>query len=424
MPLFRIQGVRFALRALESPNYRLFFGGQGLSLIGTWMQQLAMGWLAYRLTNSAFLLGIIGFSSQVPTLLIGPLAGVYSDRWDRYRILIVTQSLAMLQALALAALTFSGLVTFGWLVALAMFLGFVNAFDIPARQSFIIQIVEKKEDLGNAIALNSLMFNGARLIGPSVAGIIISFTGEGACFLLNGLSFAGILLALRAIRVLPREKQPETRVWQGLREGFSYAFGFAPIRYILLQLAAISFMGMPYAVLMPVFARDILSGGPGTLGLLMACSGTGALVGAAFLAARKSILGLGKWIVYGSVLFGGAIIVFSLSTALWLSSLMMLLSGFGMIVQMASSNTILQTIVEEDKRGRVMSFFAFAIIGTTPLGSFFAGLLGEKIGVVPTLAISGITCIAGALLFAGRLPQIRLMIRPIYQRMGIGRAES
>lgn len=419
MAFFRMTGLKFALRALQYRNYRLFFGGQSFSLIGTWMQQLALGWLAYDLTNSAFLLGIISFAGMIPTLAVSPLAGVFSDRWNRYHILIATQSLSMLQALLLAVLTLTGTIKYEYIVALAIFLGIVNAFDIPARQSFVIDIVEKKEDLGNAIALNSLMFNGARLIGPSIAGILIGLAGEGTCFLLNSLSYGGILAALAAIKVPRRESRPATRVLQGLREGFTYAFGFAPIRYILLQLAIISMMGMPYAVLMPVFARDILLGGPGTLGILMACSGTGALVGAIYLAARKSILGLGKWIVYGSSLFGCAIIAFSLSRFIWLSAALMLVSGFGMIIQMASSNTILQTIVEEDKRGRVMSFFALAIMGTSPLGSLFAGYLGEKIGVVYTLIISEFICIAGAMIFAGRLPEIRDKIRPIYKSMGI-----
>jgi len=421
MAAFGMPGLRFALRTFQHRNYRLYFGGQSFSLIGTWMQQLALGWLAYDLTNSAFLLGIISFAGMIPTLAVSPIAGVLSDRWNRYHILLATQCLSMLQALLLAVLTLTGTIKYEYIVALAIFLGLVNAFDIPARQSFVIDIVEKKEDLGNAIALNSLMFNGARLIGPSIAGILIGLAGEGICFLLNSLSFAGILIALAAMKVRRRENRPATRVWYGLREGFVYAFGFAPIRYILLQLAIISMMGMPYAVLMPVFARDILMGGPGTLGLLMACSGTGALVGAVYLAARKSILGLGKWIVYGSSLFGCAIIAFSLSRVVWLSAALMLVSGFGMIIQMASSNTILQTIVEEDKRGRVMSFFALAIMGTSPLGSLFAGFLGEKIGVVYTLIISGTICIAGALLFARRLPEIREKVRPIYRDMGIGR---
>lgn len=421
MASFSMPGLRFALRALRYRNYRLFFGGQSFSLIGTWMQQLALGWLAYDLTNSAFLLGLIGFAGMIPTLAVSPIAGVFSDRWNRYHILLATQSLAMLQAFLLAVLTLTGAIRYEYIVALAIFLGIVNAFDIPARQSFVVEIVERKEDLGNAIALNSLMFNGARLIGPSIAGVLIGLAGEGTCFLLNALSYAGILAALAAIKVPPRENRPATQVWQGLREGFAYAFGFAPIRYILLQLAVISLMGMPYAVLMPIFARDILMGGPGTLGFLMACSGTGALIGAIYLAARKSILGLGKWIVYGSSLFGCAIIAFSFSRVVWLSAALMVVSGFGMIIQMASSNTILQTIVEEDKRGRVMSFFALAIMGTSPLGSLFAGYMGEKIGVVYTLMISGIICIAGALLFAGRLPEIREKVRPIYRSMGIGR---
>ena len=385
------------------------------------MQQIAMSWLVYQLTNSALLLGVVGFSSQIPIFLFASIAGVYADRWNRHRILIVTQTLAMIQALILAFLTLIGAIQVWHIIILSIFLGVINAFDMPTRQSFIVELIEKAEDLGNAIALNSLMFNGARLVGPAVAGILIGILGEGVCCLINGISFLGIVFALTAIKVPVRMKvvRASRRIWQDLREGYSYAFGFAPIRYILLQLGLMSFMGMSYTVLLPIFAKDILHGGPHTLGFLMAASGIGALTGSIYLASRQTILGLGRFIAYTSAIFGIGIIAFSLSKMLILSFLMMFITGFGMIVQMASSNTILQSIVEEDKRGRVMSIYTTAIIGMAPLGNLFAGSLASWIGAPNTFIISGIACIIGSLIFAMKLPQIRKEVRPIYIKMGI-----
>lgn len=413
-------GFTFILRALYHRNYRLFFGGQGISLIGTWMQHIAMSWLVYRLTNSPLLLGIVSFSGHIPVFLFASIAGVYADRWNRHRILVVTQALSMIQALILAFLTLTGVVRVWHIIVLSTFLGVINAFDMPTRQSFIVQIIEKAEDLGNAIALNSFMFNGARLVGPAIAGILIGLLGEGVCFLMNGISFIGIIIALLAIKVSKKDKAIRTsRIWQDLREGYSYAFGFAPIRYILLQLGLMSFMGMSYAVLMPIFARDILHGGPHTLGFLMAASGIGALTGSIYLASRPTILGLGRFIAYASAIFGIGIIAFSLSQMFIISMCMMFITGFGMIVQMTSSNTILQSIVEEDKRGRVMSIYATAFIGMVPLGNLFAGTLASFIGAPNTLIISGTACIIGSLLFALKLPEIRKKVRPIYAKMGI-----
>ena len=412
--------AKFILRALHHKNYRLFFGGQSISLIGTWMQQIAMSWLVYRLTNSALLLGIVGFSSQIPVFLLASIAGVYADRWNRHRILVATQTLSMIQALTLAFLALTGTIHVWQIIALSIAIGVINAFDMPTRQSFIVEIVDKPEDLGNAIALNSFMFNGARLVGPAIAGILIGFLGEGICFLINGLSFVGIIMALLAIKVPEREKAAHTsRLWHDLKEGYSYAFGFAPIRYILLQLGLMSFMGMSYAVLMPIFAKDILHGGPHTLGFLMAASGIGALTGSVYLASRQTILGLGRLIAYASVIFGMGIIAFSFSKILIVSLSMMFLTGFGMIVQIASANTILQSIVEEDKRGRVMSIYTTAIIGMAPIGNLFAGALASLIGAPNTLILSGSACIIGSLLFALKLPHIRKKVRPIYVKMGI-----
>ena len=407
------------LPALQYRNYRLFFGGQGISLIGTWMQRIAMSWLVYRLTNSAFLLGVVGFTGQIPIFLLTPFAGVLADKMNRHRVLIVTQTLAMIQALILAFLVFTGTVAVWHILSLSIFLGLIDAFDMPVRQSFMVEIVQTK-DLGNAIALNSSIVNSAQLLGPSIAGILIASTGEGMCFLLNGISYLFVIVSLLAMKITSRKMETQTtRVLKGVREGFSYVFGFTPIRSVLLLLALISLVGMPYRVLMPVFARDILHGGPDTLGFLMASSGVGALVGSIYLASRKSVLGLGKWIALASSIFGIGLIAFSLSRVFWLSLFLILLSSFGMMVQMASSNTVLQTVVDEDKRGRVMSFYAMAIRGMAPFGSLLAGGLASKIGAPHTLMIGGVSCVLGSLLFAAKLPLLREMVRPVYVRRGI-----
>jgi MFS family permease len=412
--------LTFLIRALHYRNYRLFFSGQGISLVGTWMQQIAISWLVYRLTDSAFLLGLIGFAGQIPTFLLAPVAGVFADRHDRRKLLVLTQTLAMSQAFVLALLTFTGHVAVWHLVSLSVFLGLVNALDIPVRQSFVVDLVENKEDLGNAIALNSVMFNGARLVGPSIAGLLISIVGEALCFFLNGLSFLAIVIALMAMKVPERTRTPETEpFFQGFKDGYRYTFGFAPIRYIILFLGLVSLMGTSYLVLMPVFARDILHGGAHTLGFLMGASGIGALIGAVHLASRKTVRGLGKLIVVASATFGAGLAVFSFSRYIPLSLAMMLFVGFGMIVHMASSNTILQTIVEEDKRGRMMSFYAMAFMGMAPFGSLLAGSLASVIGAPNTLAVSGLACVAGSALFLTKLPLIRKLVRPIYVQMGI-----
>ena len=413
-------GLRLIFRSLSHRNYRLFFGGQGISLIGTWMQQIAMGWLVYRLTGSALLLGVVGFTSRIPTFLFASLAGVLADRWNRHRILVITQTLSMIQAMILAILVLTETVAVWHIIFVSLFLGFINALDIPTRQSFVVDMIEKREDLGNAIALNSSIVNGARLIGPSVAGVLIATLGEGMCFLLNGLSFIAVIVALLAMKIAPKQREiPRSQVFQGLKEGFSYAFGFAPIRSVLLLLALVSLMGMPYTVLMPIFAEKILHGGPQALGFLMGATGVGAIAGSIYLASRKSVLGLGKIIVISANLFGIGLIAFSLSHLFWLSLLFMLLTGFGMMVQMASSNTVLQTIVEEDKRGRVMSFYTMAFMGMVPFGSLLAGGLANKIGAPNTVMMGGVACILGSAMFAKKLPSLRKIARPIYVGKGI-----
>jgi len=413
-------GLKLLFRALKYRNYRLFFGGQTISLTGTWMQRIAMGWLVYRLTDSAFLLGVVGFAGQIPGFLVGPFAGVVADRVNRHRMLITTQVLAMIQATILAALVLTGAVEVWHLVALSVFLGFIMGFEIPARQSFLVQMVENKEDLGNAIALNSSMFNLARLVGPSVAGILIATVGEGICFLLNAVSFIPVIGALLAMKVTPTKmERKDNHIWRGLKEGFSYAFGFAPIKAIILLFGLVSLMGMPYQVLMPVFARDILHGGPHTLGFLMGATGVGALVGAVYLASRRSVVGLERTIAVAAGVFGVGLVAFSMSHILFLSLFLVLSVGFGMMVQMASSNTVLQTIVDDDKRGRVMSLYAMAFMGMAPLGSLLAGSLASKIGAPYTLLIGGSFCVLGSLLFARKIPALRKAIRPIYVKMGI-----
>ncbi|NWG02814.1 MAG: MFS transporter [Syntrophaceae bacterium] len=413
-------GLKLIFRSVSHRNYRLFFGGQGVSLIGTWIQQLAMSWLVYRMTNSAFLLGVVGFTGQIPSFLLTPFAGVLIDRWNRHRILILTQSLAMMQAFLLSALDLTGKIAIWHIILLSLFLGLVNAFDMPTRQAFVVEMIENSEDLGNAIALNSLLFNGARLLGPSIGGMLISLVSEGICFLLNGISFFAVIIALLAMKVKPRAIQPQdSHVISGLREGFTYTFGFAPIRTLLFLLGLVSIAAMPYTVLMPIFAKNILQGGSHTLGFLMGASGIGALVGAIYLASRKNVLGLGRLIVIALNIFGIGLITFALSRIFPISLILMVLVGFGMMVQMASSNTIIQTIVEEDKRGRVMSFYTMAFMGMVPFGSLLAGSMASKVGASGTVMIGGIVCILGSILFVRRLPSLREMVRPIYIKKGI-----
>lgn len=407
-------------RALRSRNYRLFFFGQGVSLVGTWMQRIALSWLVYRLTGSEALLGIVAFAGQIPTFVLAPLAGVLADRWNVHRAIVFTQVLATIQALVLAALTLTGAIAPWHIVVLSIALGLINAFDIPLRQTFVVEMVEQPEDLPNAIALNSFLVNGARLVGPSVAGLLIALVGEAVCFLLNGLSYVPVILALLAMTVVPKRKTPpRTDVLGGLAEGFSYAFGFPPIRAVLLLLAVVSLVGMPYAVLLPVFAKDILHGGSNTFGFLMGASGLGAVAGALYLAGRRSVVGLGGTMARSAIIFGAGLIAFSLSRWMWLSLALMAVTGFGMMLQMAACNTVLQTIVEDDKRGRIMSMYTMAFMGTAPFGSLLAGFVAQSLGAPVTLVIGGGVCVAAAALFLTELPQLRKLVRPIYVRKGI-----
>jgi len=408
------------IRALRYRNYRLFFFGQGISLVGTWIQQIAMVWLVYSLTNSPFLLGVVGFAALFPSFFLTPFAGVLVDRWKRHRILIATQTFEMIQAFVLAFLVLTNTIEVWHIIVLSLFLGLVTAFDAPARQSFVVEMVKKKEDLSNAIALNSFLFNGARLIGPSIAGVLIILVGEGQCFIINGISFIAVLWALFAMEIDKEEiNTKRAHILKELKDGFLYAFNSVPIRMILLLLGLISFVGMPYAVLMPVFAKNILHGGADTFGFLMAASGLGALTGAVYLASRKSIIGLSRLIPVSCGLFGVGLAAFAISKTFWMSLCFMFVTGFATMVQMAASNTVVQTIVEDDKRGRVMSFYVMAFLGMTPFGSLIAGWSADRIGAPNTLLICGALSLLGALLYATRLAEIRKHIRPLYVKLGI-----
>lgn len=398
-------------RSLKHRNYRLFFGGQSISLIGTWIQRIAISWLVYHLTNSVFLLGVVGFADQIPTFLLSPLAGVLADRWNRYHILIVTQVLATIQALILTYIFFYRTIDIWHIMFLSVFLGCINAFDIPARHSLLVEMIEKKEDIGNAIALNSSIFNSARLIGPSIAGILLATIGEGICFLINGLSYLVVIASLLRMKIVPRIiNKKNTHVLKELKEGFSYTVGFKPIKSIILLFGLVGLMGMPYSVLLPVFAKEILKGGSHTYGFLMGASGLGALTGALYLASKKSIRGVWKILPSSAGIFGFGLIMFSVSRFFSLSMALMVLIGFGMMLQMGSSNTILQTIVDDDKRGRVLSFYIMALMGTVSFGSLLAGGMAKFLGVPITLAIGGISCILGAIIFAKKLPELKKMV--------------
>jgi MFS family permease len=407
-------------RALRHRNYRLFFAGQGISLIGTWLTRVATSWLVYRLTGSALLLGLVSFAGQVPTFVLAPFAGVLVDRWNRHRLLVVTQAVAMVQSALLAALALSGAITVASVMILSIVQGVVNAFDMPARQSFVVEMVETREDLPNAIALNSSLFNSARLVGPAVAGVLIAAVGEGWCFAIDAVSYIAVIGSLLAMRVRPRARPPsKKRVLAELREGASYAFASQPIRSILLLLALLSFTGVPYVVLTPVFAAEVLGGGPHTLGLLMGSSGVGALAGALWLASRKSVLGLGRALLVTGSLLGVGLVGYALSQWLWLSMLLLLLVGGGMMVSLGACNTVLQTVVDEDKRGRVMGFYAMAFFGMAPFGSLAAGGLADRFGAPATVLLCGVATLVAVALFARTLPELRRRIRPIYERLGI-----
>lgn len=413
-------GLKVIFRSFRYRNYRLFFGGQSISLIGTWMQRIAMPWLVYHITGSALLLGIVSFAGQVPTFLLAPVAGVLTDRWNRYYVLIAAQVLAMIQAVVFTILFYAGVLQMWHIIILSIVWGIFNAFDVPSRHSFVVDMVQGREDLGNAIALNSLMFNGARLIGPSVAGIMLASAGEGICFLLNAVSYLFVIGSLLIMKVdKPEIHRSGNPITAELKEGFIYAFGFPPIKHIIILLAIVSIMSMPYVVLMPVFAKEILQGDSRTFGFLMGAAGFGALIGGIYLASKRTLLRLGSIIPFAAAVFGAGAIGLSFSKSLLLSLLLMVIAGLGLMLHTASSNTILQTITDDDKRGRIMSLYTMAIMGTAPFGSLIAGSLAKVIGTPNTILAGGIISIIGAFYFFRKLPELEVLVRPIYIRMGI-----
>ena len=409
--------MAFMLRALKYRNYRLFFGGQIVSLTGSWITITATSWLVYRLTGSALLLGVVGFASQFPSFLLTPFAGIFIDRWNRHRLLVATQAMSMITSFVLAALTLTGTITIPWLIAVSIVQGLVNAFDMPTRQAFVVALIEDKNDLGNAIALNSSMFNAARLLGPTIAGAIIAAANEGWCFLIDGVSYLAVLGSLLAMRVGATRTTagPHASPFEQFKEGWNYAYTHRAIRSIITLIALVCLVGVPYTVLMPIFAATVLHGGPHTLGFLMTASGGGALLGALYLAGRRSTAGLGRIIPMAASVFGVGLMMFAFSRVLWLSIALMVLTGFGFMVQVASSNTLLQIIVDDSKRGRVMSFFLMSYFGTTPFGSLIAGWMSERFGAPWTLALGGVLCVAGAIWFATR-SSLEYEIAPAFAR--------
>ncbi len=409
-----------AWRALRHRNFRLFFCGQSISLLGTWMTRLATAWLVYRLTHSALMLGIVGFSGQIPAFLLAPFAGVWIENMDRRKVLVWTQAVAAIQSLALAALTLTHRINIAEVIALSALQGIVNGFDIPCRQSFLVQMVDDKSDLTNAIAINSSMANGGRLIGPAIAGLVVAGFGEGWCFLIDGLSYLPVIASLLAMRLKPHLVQTaKTTMLQQMREGWDYVRNFPPIRTILLLFSLVSLMGYPYSTLLPIFAGQVLHGGAHTLGWLTAASGVGALTSGISLTLRKSPAKLTYMIAIAASLFGVSLILFGLSHWLWLSIPLMFFVGFGMLQAASASNTVIQTLVPEDKRGRVMGYYTMAFVGSAPFGSLLAGSLAHWIGAPITVMLTGSCVLLGAVYFAFQLPKLHSIIHPIYREKGI-----
>jgi MFS family permease len=387
-------------------NFQLFFGGQLISLIGTWMQSVAQSWLVYRLTGSSLLLGSVGFASQFPVFLASPLGGIVADRYNRHRVVIATQSASMVLAFILAALTLTHRINVTEIFVLAILLGIVNAFDLPGRQSFLVEMVGKG-DLMNAIALNSSMFNGARIVGPAIAGILVARIGEGWCFFANAVSYIAVIAGLLLMQVAPRTVRPIESPLAHVIEGFRFVRHTAPIRDLLLLVGLVSLVAMPYTVLMPIFADKILHGGARGLGILMGATGVGALLAALLLAARSGVHGLGRWVTLACAGFGVSLIAFSLSRNFWLSAALLVPAGFSMMLQMSSSNTLIQSMVRDDLRGRVMSVYAMMLIGMAPFGALFAGALADRVGAPVTVIMGAVACLGGAAIFGLHLPKIR-----------------
>ena len=409
------------LRSLAYRNFRVYFIGQGLSLIGTWMQRVAMAWLVYRLTGSAWWLGIVGFAGRIPILPLAPIGGVVADRWSRKRILYATNLIAALQALTLSVLVLTGNIAVWHVVALSVLLGVLDAFDIPARQSFFVHMIDDPSDVGNAIALNSTIFNAARLVGPSIAGVMIAATGEGVVFAVNALTYSAMIVALARIRTRSEGAQDRSqRVLANLMEGFRWAWRFTPVRAVLVLVMITSFTAVPFAVLMPVFATEVLNGGPDTLGFLLAAQGVGALTAALFMAYRSGMRGLGRLIAAASAIFGMGLVAFAFSTSIWLSMPLLAIVGFGLLLQTASCNTFLQMIVGDALRGRIMSLYTLAFVGTLPLGSLFAGWLAERVGAPITVAAGGAATLLASAVFTRKLPVLRGKVREFWDARQAG----
>lgn len=416
----RVGGLAMITRALRHRNYRLFFSGQGISVIGTWMQHTALGYLVYSLTGSKLLLGVAAFCAQIPVFCLAPLAGVIADRIDRRRLVIATQTLAMIQAAVLGALTLTGQVQVWHILALSLLLGTSNAFDMPTRQSFVVQMLDSPRDLPNALALNSLLVNSARIIGPAIAGRVIAVWGEGQCFLINSATYLAVVVAMLAMQVRPvvrRAAHPS--LLASLKEGARYVAGHAPIRSVLLLLAAMSLLGMSYAVQLPAFARDVLHGDAQTLGMLLGAVGVGAVAGVLYMASRSTVRGLGRVMAASCALFGAALITFGLSRWLPLSLALLTVAGFGGVVQIIGANTLVQTLVDDDKRGRVMSFHTLCFMGMGPFGSLLIGSLAQGLGAPAAVILGGAGCVVAAAAFATALPGLGRAVHPIYIRMGI-----
>ncbi|MGA2374783.1 MAG: MFS transporter [Candidatus Sulfotelmatobacter sp.] len=411
-----------AWRALRHRNFQLFFSGQLISLIGTWMQSVAQSWLVYRMTGSALLLGSVGFASQVPVFLFAPLGGIAADRFDRRYIVIATQTVSMLLAFILAALTLFHKVQVWHVFVLASLLGIVNAFDIPGRQSFLVDMVGK-EDLMNAIALNSSMFNGARVIGPAIAGILVAKIGEGWCFFANAVSYIAVIIGLLLMRVISPLRAAMASPLEHMMEGFRFVNQTAPIRALLLLLGLVSLVGMPYVVLMPIFADQILHGGARGLGILMGATGVGALLGALTLAFREGVKGLGRWVAWCCAGFGASLIIFALSRTFWVSVILLLPVGYCMMLQMACSNTLIQVMVPDALRGRVMAVYSMMFMGMAPIGALFGGALAERLGAPHTIAIGGLASFLGACWFAQHLPKIRVEARRLIVAQAVAGGE-
>jgi MFS family permease len=414
------KAVKNIFSSLRSRNYRLYFTGQGISLIGTWMQNIALSWLVYRLTGSVFLLGLIGFTSQIPTFVLSPFAGVLTDRYNRHRLMMLAQILFMLQALTITLLVLFNVIEVWHIIALSIVFGIISAFDAPARQSLVIDLIDKPEHLGNAIALNSALFNAGRLVGPAIAGVTIALVGEGFCFLLNTISFVAVIIALSLIKIPTKKKTTQqTDFKKSFIEGFHYTFQSLPIRTLIIVLAVLSLFGFPFIVLLPAYAKEILHGNADTLGFLMSALGAGALTGALYMAARNSIRGLGRIISVNIMLLGLSVVLASFSEKMYFSLIVFFFGGLSMILSLAAINTMLQTIADEDKRGRVMSFYAMALMGTTPIGNLLAGSIASGIGIPYTILIGGAITIISGVWFQLNRKSFRQYVRNIYINKGI-----